>query len=137
MRAGFVKRIKVNKLDFSIRGLYQLQLNEFGFHENYKNMLVSSVRLKFQLERKLVKHLKLKIYTEPLWRIESRSNYLRRMRSCLGVTYDLTKNFNASLFYINQPQFYPRKRIDIFSVAVKYNLPKINRKNKKAIKEEI
>ena len=42
MRIGLSKKFKLNKIEFSIRGLYQVQLNEFGFQENYRNIPISS-----------------------------------------------------------------------------------------------
>ena len=48
MRIGIAKKLKINKIDLSIRGLYQVQLNEFGFHENYRNVPISSARIKIQ-----------------------------------------------------------------------------------------
>ena len=131
MRIGVVKKLKINKIEFSIRGLYQVQLNEFGFHENYRNIPISSARFKIQAERKLIKHLKIKLFSEPLWRKEEAEVYLRRIRNSIGLSYELNKNLNADISYLFQPQFYPSKIVNIFSFALSYELPKMNKKKGK------
>lgn len=125
MRIGIAKKLKINKIDLSIRGLYQVQLNEFGFHENYRNVPISSARFKIQAERKLIKHLKIKLFSEPLWRKEGDEVFLRRIRNSAGLSYELNKNLNADIAYLYQPQFYPRKVVNIISFSFSYDLPKM------------
>ena len=125
MRIGIAKKLKINKIELSIRGLYQVQLNEFGFHENYRNVPISSARFKIQAERKLIKHLKIKLFSEPLWRKEGDEVFLRRIRNSAGLSYELNKNLNADIAYLYQPQFYPRKVVNIISFSFSYDLPKM------------
>lgn len=128
LRIGVAKKLKINKIEFSVRGLYQVQLNEFGFHENYRNIPISSARFRIQAERKLIKHLKMKLFSEPLWRKEGTEIFLRRIRNSIGLSYELNKNLNADISYLYQPQFYPRKVVNIISFALSYDLPKMNNK---------
>ena len=136
MRIGIAKKLKINKIDFSIRGLYQVQLNEFGFHENYRNVPISSARFKIQAERKLIKHLKIKLFSEPLWRKEGAEVFLRRIRNSIGLSYELNKNLNADISYLYQPQFYPRKVVNIISFSFSYDLPKMYKKKGKTKVED-
>ncbi len=131
MRIGVAKKLKINKIDFSIRGLYQVQLNEFGFHENYRNVPISSARIKIQAEKKLIKHLKIKLFSEPLWRKEGTGVFLRRIRNSVGLSYDLNKNLNADISYLIQPQFYPRRVVNIISFSLSYDLTKMDKKKGK------
>jgi len=135
MRIGFDKKFKLNKTDISLRGLYQVQFNEFGFPENYRNIQVSSARFKIQAERKLVKHLKLKIYSEPLWRKEFGEVYLRRIRNSIGLDYKLNKNLSAEISYLFQPQFSPKKTVSIINLELSYDLPRKKKNDKKKSKE--
>jgi hypothetical protein len=136
MRIGIAKKLKINKIELSIRGLYQVQLNEFGFHENYRNVPISSARFKIQAERKLIKHLKIKLFSEPLWRKEGDEVFLRRIRNSAGLSYELNKNLNADIAYLYQPQFYPRKVVNIISFSFSYNLPKMyKKKGKKKVED--
>ena len=100
-------------------------MNEFGFHENYRNVPISSARFKIQAERKLIKHLKIKLFSEPLWRKEGDEVFLRRIRNSAGLSYELNKNLNADIAYLYQPQFYPRKVVNIISFSFSYDLPKM------------
>jgi len=131
MRVGLAKRLKINKLDISFRALYQLRLNEFGLYENYRNIPISTTRFKIQVQRKLIKHVKIKLFTEPLWRLESGNVYLRRIRNSAGISYEFAKNATADISYIYQPQFYPNKTINIISFSLSYDIPKKRNKDKK------
>jgi hypothetical protein len=131
IRIGLAKKIKISKFDISFRGLYQVQLNEFGFDENYRNLPISSARFRFQVERKLVKHLKMNISTEPLWRRENMEIYLRRIRNSIGLAYEINKNLTTEISYLFQPQFYPQKNINIISISLSYDLPHKKKKKEK------
>jgi len=131
MRVGLIKKLKINKLEVSFRALYQLRLSEFGLHENYRNIPVSTTRFKIQIQRKLIKHMKIKLFTEPLWRLESGNVYLRRIRSSVGLSYEFAKNTTAEISYLYQPQFYPNKTINIISFALSYDLLRKKKKDKK------
>ena len=122
IRMGISKKFKLNKIDLSIRGFYQIHWDEFGLHENYGNIRVLSWRFRFQVERKIIKHLILTLSSEPLWRAENKSVFLRRVRNSLGLSYEIDKKMSVEASYLFQPQFNPYRKINILSLSISYDI---------------
>ena len=96
---------KVEKIDLSAKLRYQYEhflqnLPEIGQYPDRQNL-----RLKLEAERKIVKHLRLHVSTEPQIRSEEMRPHFQRIRNIVGLKWEIAKRHSLDLSYYYQPQF--------------------------------
>lgn len=96
---------RVEKIDLSAKLRYQYEhflqsLPEIGQYPDRQNL-----RLKLEAERKLVKHLRIHVSTEPQIRSEEMRPHFQRVRNIVGLKWEIAKRHTLDASYYYQPQF--------------------------------
>jgi hypothetical protein len=103
---GFQWKDKLmKKTDYSIKVRYQREhyyqsWPEIGQFPDRNNM-----RVKLEIERKLVKRLYLHVSAEPQVRIQGREGGFQRVRNIAGLDWEFVKHVHLDLCYYYQPEF--------------------------------
>ncbi len=94
----------IGKVQLSLRGgyLYEHYLQEVV--EINQFTATNSLRFRLQAERKLVKHVKATISSEPIIRINNGME-MRQMRNIVELSWEFLKNQEFSLSYLQMPTF--------------------------------
>jgi hypothetical protein len=102
---GLQAKGKLGKLQWSAKARYQRERflqswPEIGQYPDRNNM-----RLKLELERKLIKHVQWHISSEPQVRIQGREGGFQRIRNIAGLDWEFVKRHHVDLSYYYQPEF--------------------------------
>lgn len=102
---GLAFSTKVEKIDLSVKLRYQYEhflqnLPEIGQYPDRQNL-----RLRLEAERKLVKHVRIHVSTEPQIRSEEMRPHFQRVRNIIGLKWEIAKRHTLDASYYYQPQF--------------------------------
>jgi hypothetical protein len=123
---GYLAKTKIGKITFSAKLRYQYEhfLQNWPEIDQYPDR--QNIRLKLEAERKIVKHLRGHISTEPQFRFEGIHGRFQRIRNIVGVEWEIAKRHHLDLSYYYQPQFNARevRHIHIAELTYSWDLPK-------------
>jgi hypothetical protein len=130
---GLVGKTKVGKIDLSAKLRYQYEnflqsLPEIGQYPSRQN-----IRLKLQVERKVVKHVRGHISAEPQVRIAEMQANFQRIRNIVGLDWEIVKNHHLDVSYYYQPEFKGSriKSVNMLVGTFSLDLPKWKKKKDK------
>jgi hypothetical protein len=106
------------KLKYQYQHFLQ-RVPEFGI-----NPPIHNFRIKFGVERKIVKKLKVFLSVEPLYRQKSTTLYFKRIRNTIGLQWSPIKKTTLEASYIYQPQWNSSKTIHVMQFSISHDLPK-------------
>jgi len=126
LRYGFGINVHEKLAGFNLSAKLKYQYQHFlqSMPEYGINPSISNFRLKLEAERKIVKKLKAFISSEPMYRFEESSLYLRRLRNTIGLKWSPNKKTTLETSYIFQPMWNSKKTIQVMQFNISVDLPK-------------
>ncbi len=108
----------MKKTDYSIKARYQREhylqsWPEIGQFPDRNNM-----RVKIEVERKLLKRLYLHVSSEPQVRIAGRAGGFQRVRNIAGLDWEFVKRMHLDVSYYYQPEFALGHRVNTNHMVV-------------------
>lgn len=122
---------KYRKVEYSMRAgyLYEYYLQEFS--EIGQFLPTHNIRLRFQLEKKVIKKVKAQVGIEPVWRQEDHGFQFRQFRNTASLNWEYMKNHKVSLEYLWQPSYSSEYLYSNHTILFNYSIyiPKIKKKS--------
>lgn len=122
--------VKYRKLEYSMRAgyLYEYYLQEFS--ETGQFLPTHNLRLRFQLEKKIIKKVKAQVGIEPVWQQEANGFQFRQFRNTASLNWEFIKNHKVSVEYLWQPTYSSEYLYSNHTILLNYSIyiPKFKKK---------